>query len=1350
MSKINYNTSEYNIIYTYSLPDVTTHEGHVKVGKANIKLSDYALSKDKDKAVEAAARKRIKDQLGTPDIDYILEDYDLAIKKSGESFLDHDVHNVLKRSGIPNVVHTENKKRGEWFATNNETVKKAIEAVKNGYSAIDTSSIVSSEPITFRKGSQPEAIEKTIKAIQKGKKHFLWDAKMRFGKTLTALEVARRMNYGKVLIITHRPEVSEDWFNDFNKLLAGNYKFGSRDKGENIKNLQNGYLKSSSGAQANPFVYFASVQYLRHEVKSAEKLAILSEKWDMVIIDEADEGIKTALADETISPIPRDFTLMLSGTPFNLLEDYKEDEIYSWDYTAEQELKARWDELYPDEPNPYYKLPKLSIFTYNLNKYLPNTEFENLYDKAFNFKEFFRTDKEGNFVHEKYVKKFLDLISTDQVSNFPYSTIEYRKNLRHTLWMMPGVKEARALEKLLNDHPVFTHFEIANVAGDGNEEVPEKKSRELVKKAITNDPLNNYSITLSCGKMTRGVSVPEWSAVFMLSNTTSASTYLQTIFRGQTPWEVDGQLKTECFVFDFAPDRTLNVVAEVMKIKKKKPTTDEVKEATSKFLNFCPVISATDGEMRPFSSQKLLHAIKKVAIQKVTRNGFDDTTLYNLENLSKCSDEDLADFDALNNIIGKSTGVKNDGKIKMADNGFTDEEIEQVKQAKQKKKEKIPLTPEQEEMLRRDREIKEQRKTRISILRGVSIRMPMLIYGIKSYTDSSGVEREIAADSEISLEHFIDFVDDDSWAEFMPKGVTKQMLREKFAKYYDEEVFIGAGIDIRLRALAADELAPSERVAEIGEIFKGFKNPDKETVLTPWRVVNMHLSSTLGGSNFNDIIEFDSERDQKGEKIGLPNWINQGEITNIWSDKNAKVLEINSKSGLYPLLSAYNFYDKSLAEAVKTHNTTEENIFKQLWNEILKRNIFVLTKSPMAKTITERTLAGYTGAKTNVVYIPDLISKLKAPTYNLLDELKRKYNLEGDEMKFTAVVGNPPYQIGDEGKREDGSVNASASPIYHLFAQSAEQISDVQSIIMPARWLSGAGKGLDQFTHSMLNKKSIRSFSLYTNSTDVFPNVDIKGGVCFFVNDNNYIGRTNITINSSVGTEQYEGNLNSENSGIFIPFKELVSILGKVKLKTDDLNLNNMQNLISVRKPYGLSTDFFKDPKKYGLPALQIARQKDNDIEIVGLDEGKRSKRFAPYDYPIKIGIETIDKWKVFAPYAYGAGALGENGPTPMLGSPMQICTETFLRIGNYDTKLEADNTMKYYKTKFLRVMVGILKTTQHSTTTYKFVPLQDFTTNSDIDWSKSIPEIDQQLYRKYNLTSEEIDFIETRVKAME
>ena len=1362
MSKFDYNTGEYIIIYAYSLPDVRTHVGHLKIGKASIKFSDYARADgNTDAAIENAARERIKDQVGTADLNYNLEFVRLAIKNDGKSFMDYDVHEVLQRSGFPKIQHTEEKHTGEWFAVTLETVENAFKAVQEGRKSLNPNEIIEKRSeISFYKGSQDKAIEETLTAIQKGKKHFLWDAKMRFGKTLTSLEVVRRMQYGKVLIITHRPEVSNEWFEAFNTLFAGtNYRFGSRTKGEPIRNLQNHFLRGSNGENVNPFIYFASIQYLRHQVKSEEKLAIMREDWDMLIIDEADEGVKTTLADEVISQIKRDFTLMLSGTPFNLLEDYDESEIFSWDYTKEQELKRNWDKKYPGEPNPYYKLPRLSIFTYELDKYLETSEFGFIYDKAFNFKEFFRTDSNGDFIHEKYIYQFLDLITTPSDSNFPYSSSDYRNNLRHTLWIVPGVKEARALEKLLDKHVIFGMrdntgrriFNVANVAGDGNEEVAEKESRKLVRQAITDDPLSSYSITISCGKMTRGVSVPEWSAVFMLSNTSSASTYLQTIFRAQTPWEYQGRIKTECFVFDFAPDRTLNVIAETMRIKKKAPTPEEVKKALGEFLNFCPLSCVKEGRMTQFSTSQLLRAIKQVAIQKVTRNGFDDTRLYNLENLSRCTDEELEDFAMLNRIVGQSSGVKDENKIKMADNGFTDEEYEQAEQAEQKKREKKQLTPEEEELLRRKREIAEQRRTRISILRGISIRMPMLVYGCRIASDG----HEIQANEEISLEQFIENVDDESWIEFMPEGVTKEMLRTKFAKYYDDEVFIGAGIEIRLRALAADLLAPSERVMEIGEIFKSFKNPDKETVLTPWKVVNAHISSTLGGADFNHIIELEEDVDQKGERLGLPNWVNRGEVSKLWGDANAKILEINSKSGLYPLLCAYNFYSQALAAAIRDEKKSEEDVFRQLWNSILAKNIYVLTKSPMAKTITERTLAGYTDAKTNVVYIPRLIEKLKDKDYNLNKELAVEFGLEGAEMlKFDAVVGNPPYNetIG----KSKAQTQSNTSWIYQYFQYSADKLGSLTCLIYPFGGWFDSPSSLGGLGELILSDGHTISVDAYEGTTDrrawyrtdrdpqpVFgTSANLSAGVSIVFRDLDHYHQTFSYSNRIYTDERVKVDIKDWEA--LVPNPVFLKIAGKLfgrklydRIKKGIFGIESYFVEQNADKVSDNATD-------WNDPVMLLANDKSGS--------SGRTQVFWTDKSSLPKGQEYTSKHKVITTSAYPKKSIVSGSPTvtnvkKRLNELVEYLPNNSAfgasRIALFmsDDENECQNFLKYVKTNFFAALT-IQEPNKRSSFGF-VIPDQDFSNNSDINWGKNTNEISRQLYKKYGLEQNEIDFLE-------
>src|SRR5574344_855363 len=412
--------------------------------------------------------------------------------------------------------------------------------------------------------------------------------------------------------------------------------------------------------------------------------------------------------------------------------------------------------------------------------------------------------------------------------------------------MIPGVKEAKALSALLQKHPVFGCFNVINVAGDGDEEIDSKDALKAVEKAMTDHPEETYTITLSCGRLTTGVSVKPWTACFMLSGSynTAASAYMQTIFRVQTPAVIGGKQKEECFVFDFAPDRTLKVVAETAKISAKAGTTsNNDRELLENFLNFCPIIGFDGSKTVEYDTKKMLEQLKKVDVERVVRNGFEGGYLYN-NDLMKLNDIELKEFEELKKIIGTTKAMAKTGDIDINSLGFTEEEFEQVQKEKRLKA-KDELTSEQKEMLEKLKEAKKNRDAAVSILRGISIRMPLLIYGADLNKNLDGSEEEL------TLDNFADTVDDQSWEEFMPSGVTKEKFG-KFKKYYDQDVFRAAGKRIREMAKAADGLNIEERIGRISTIFNTFRNPDKETVLTPWRVVNMHMTDCLGGWCFYD------------------------------------------------------------------------------------------------------------------------------------------------------------------------------------------------------------------------------------------------------------------------------------------------------------------------------------------------------------------------------------------------------------------------------------------------------------------------------------------------------------------
>lgn len=1310
------------LIYVFRINDAE-HKGCLKIGEATSDNENIWGLEPNSKALNEAAKKRINQYTQTAGISYDLLYTELSIfikNKTFNSFTDAEVHNVLIRSGIKRKTFDTQHKANEWFITDLETVKNAIKAVKEGKDSLGAHQITENKnPIAFRP-EQKDAIEKTKKQFKKSNQ-MLWNAKMRFGKTLSALQVVKDLNFNRTLILTHRPVVDAGWFEDFGKIFYDRpeYRYGSKNNGDSFSTLEIGNKKGE-----NKYVYFASMQDLRGSELVGGNFdknnELFATHWDFIIVDEAHEGTKTELGENVMNELVKTDTkvLRLSGTPFNLFNDFKEDEIYTWDYVMEQRAKAQWDELHFGDPNPYATLPRLNIFTYDLGKLIQKYSDEEL---AFNFREFFRVNAQGDFIHHADVLSFLNLIcKADQESNYPYATKAYRDNFRHSLWMVPGVKEARALSALLKTHTVFSHFEIVNVAGDGDEEEANQEALKKVENAIGENPHETYTITLSCGRLTTGVSVKAWTAVFMLSGSfnTSASGYMQTIFRVQTPAIINGRIKEECFVFDFAPDRTLKVIAETAKISAKAgKTSGEDRDILGEFLNFCPIISYNGTRMKEYDVNAMLAQLKKVYIERVVRNGFDDNNLYN-DQLLKLDNVELKEFDGLKKIIGTTKAMPKTGDIDLNKQGFTNEEYEQQDKEKHKKQ---TLTDEQKKILE---ERKKNKETAISILRGISIRMPLLIYGADVHNE----------EEEITIDNFAQLIDPQSWDEFMPKGVSKQLFNS-FKKYYEPDVFREAGKRIRAMARAADHLTIEERMERITTIFASFRNPDKETVLTPWRVVNMHVGDCMGGYVFYD--------EAMENPVEQPRYVEQGEVTQNVFKPDSRILEINSKSGLYPLYMTYSIYRSRLADesAMGFELTPEQQL--ALWDKTLAENVFVICKTPMAKSITRRTLAGFRKSKVNLHHFEDLINQITHKPAQFIDKVQKgktywKTNND-DNMKFNAIVGNPPYM------EMDGGAQASAKPIYNQFVEIAKKMHpQYMSMIMPSRWYSG-GKGLDEFRDNMLNDSKISILHDFLNPEQVFPKTNIRGGICYFLWDKVYNNQESLikVVTHQINTDPVTvyRTLKTEHSDTFIRHGIAISIIEKLNSYP---NFESMSKYVSVLRPFGFRGYFTDDVRfnstKIGLEDPIICYGKGKKVGFVERKE-------------ITVRKEWIDRYKIFTPRANNIGTeLNDDNLNSFIGEPKTICTESYLVIGA-DLKLDltkSENLRKYLTTKFTRFQHSLAKASQDATSkTYQFVPLQNFTTASDIDWSQSVADIDRQLYAKYGLSEKEVAFIEGMIKGM-
>ena len=1258
-------------------------------------------------------------------------------------------------------------------------------------------------------------------------RQFLWNAKMRFGKTICAMQLMRELDVKRTLIITHRPVVGESWLKAFKQVVGskssepkvkGNcdihktYGFGMRsdDESETVGNYYD--LEKFVETPGNHYAFFVSMQYIRlselvnskTQAKNAgagnttsvsnEKLKadILKTDWDLIIIDEAHEGTLTTLGSDVFTKfLKKDKTKMLylSGTPFNLFENFDPDkEVFTWDYIAEQTAKHNWNLEHPNEKNPYAELPKMNIFTYDITK-----NIDNILDQTgvFSFPEFFRTwtgnpkadnasmpeGAKGRFVHEPEVSEFLDLLcKKDAENNFPFSTNEYRQMFRHTLWVVSHVNEAAALEQLLKEHKIFRHFDVVNVAGRSETDEQNENALDKVLKAIGDNPEKTSTITISCGRLTTGVTVAPWTAVFYLKGGDRAATYMQTIFRVQSPYKTpDGKIKKECYVFDFAPDRTLKIVAETAKFssmatakEKKKQEGDEEKtqemrdkETVREFIELCPVLSMDGGKMSAMDVNDIYKQLENVFIDRLVRKGFDDPCLYNQDELNKVNPDII-------NHIGENGGKAPDEKRKDAKDTvdlshMTDEQraeweekIRQKKaEAKKKAEEKLKkdeefkaqweamsdeeredwLKAEAERIARREKakEEREEFKKRMTNIRGIALRIPLLMYGGADAGDPK---------DELTVDNFTRKIKDESWTEFMPKGISKEDFN-KIRKCFNATRFEEAGKKYRALTREADFMHIDERIRQITEIFSYFRNPDKETVLTPWRVVNMHMSDTIGGWCW-----YDESFDEKTGMLSTPRYVDQGNVTrqlfdnvDLAGEVQTKILEINSKTGLYPLYVTYSLFRRRLDEYIKAECIDKETVSVQeeqvVWDDIVENNMYVICNTPMAKGITRRTLFGFrqVDQKANIKNV-QLIERASKDQEGLVKELKSvgfwKGNSSKQEMKFNAVVGNPPYQIMD-----GGGTGSSATPIYNKFVDLAKLLNPNNvSMIIPAKWYTG-GKGLDEFRANMLNDKQLIKLFDYEDSRDCFPTVDIAGGVCYFLWNKGSDNKCVVT--SILGSFRNESTRYLNEHDTFIRNQKVLDIINKVKSQTFT---GFLSQTVYSRKPFGIRSFQRGFPAK---PGRNISLFGSDGITYMEEKDVPQNK-------------EIVDKWKVIMSKASAehAGQTDANGRKRIVSRlevlpPYTICTESYLLLDIFDNEEEAHNLKKYIRTCFTRFLLASILITQNIVRDkFKFVPIQNYKNNSDIDWSQSIPDIDRQLYTKYNLSDDEIAFIEKMIKPMD
>lgn len=727
------------IIYAYS---DTRFPGMLKVGYTERPIKD-----------------RMKEHYPTltPTQSWKVELIESAMKSDGSVFMDHDVHRVLEHWKIP-AIRDPGDKKSEWFNCSTQDVSQAIIAVKTGDINLRTRS-ANFAP----RPEQKAAVQKTFAYFEKIKAEktkkilpksftpkFLWNCKMRFGKTFASYLLAQKMQAKRVLVLTFKPAVQSAWQEDLeNHVLFDGWQFVSR-----------GGLSYEECSKKKPIVCFGSFQdFLGTNENGGIKARnewVHTTHWDLVIFDEYHFGawrenakrlfesedeenldafdqekyIKEEAGNaqnEESLPITTDHYLFLSGTPFRALNsgEFIEEQIYSWTYSDEQSAKENWKK----EPNPYAALPRMVMMTYQIPESIKEIAKGGEFNE-FDLNLFFAAEGTGDaaeFKHKEHVQKWLDLIRGADIPTsvdnlrlgankrppMPFSDTRLLNVLSHTVWLLPGVASCYAMANLLAEkqNAFFHDYRIIVCAGSGAG--VGMAALEPVQLAMQ-DPLETKTITLSCGKLMTGVTVKPWSGIFMLCNLRSPETYFQSAFRVQSPWEIRDALgnniilKNECYIFDFALDRALKQISDYSRNLNTDPLKDNPQKLVEEFISFLPVLAYDGSTMKRINATEILDMAMSGTSATLLAKRWESALLVNVDNetLARLMNnaaamkalESIEGFRNLNSdietIINKSEAVKKakkekQGKMSQAEKRELSDEEKEYKSKRKQIQEKL-------------------------------------------------------------------------------------------------------------------------------------------------------------------------------------------------------------------------------------------------------------------------------------------------------------------------------------------------------------------------------------------------------------------------------------------------------------------------------------------------------------------------------------------------------------------------------------------------------------------------------------------------------------------------------------
>ena len=1286
--------------------------------------------------------------LGTTDIDKDTFFRDYAIHAYGKQ---HFAWKQVPREDFPEGTHYTQE---AYYGANAENVADAVkqlrEGIRNGqitaqiYRRKDGNNDDIPTELYVPRANQQVCIDNIMNSYFHGRHHLLCAAYPRFGKSFTALyalDALGEINF--VMIVSAVADAHDEWKDTVNlPNFRNNWIF------LDSKDLANGTGHDIADAieDGKKVVLFCTLQDIEGDKKKTKHAEIykFAKHNSFLIVDEThnggrgitfskkikrigtikdvdDEEIEFASkANETATNFGFVNQLHLSGTPYRILltdEFAPEDIVYIASYSDLLAEKHAWfnEHVGEDEQkNPYYEFPERYNFVYDLNQ-IPNERLKQFIDEngVPRLSDLFAViPGEDKFEHEDVVRSFIKAIwggfSSSGCWGFLVNkTLKAAVKKFHILMKLPSIAACDAFAELVADCDEFTGYAVIRATSNRMKNPTVKSIKSQIKRADESDETTG-TLTLTCQRLSAAVSVKQWNVAINAADGRSAQDYDQFTQRVCTPYveeyvSDDGRtcrkvVKPNVFVIDLVPDRILSVAmqAAIAKcaacgVSSPSAVRAELDKDMSSAMTFF------------ISNIESMKQVTAVDVMDMAANYANTSTIdIAVAKIPFCAslfDGDMASV--MNSLDGISSSVSFETKVyegaddtkvpdkskKLTDvNGNSDSTDSTLG-------DKTETGNIDDNKLRREQMAKQ--RAFFARLGYLAVLANRRLDSIDSLLD----ECDETKDGRRKLSNVIGLSMDDC------RAIATAVKSNAVVRMATDNLVYNL-----TRRMNDASMTNEQKLAVFAAAFS--KLGDAE-VVTPSTVADFMCSCI--------------DEDRLYDAIG----------------SGSRIIDFSSETGEFSLALLRRFEELGVFAAEA------------------RDSICAITASPLAYECTRKAYE-LIGLSTDNIYrftVYDLLDAIKsdngeldesatARISDILKQVKKPYEIslddvteEGtDKVNVEAIVGNPPYQINtiDKSGREQ------RSPVYNLFIDIAANLATTSILITPARFLVDGGKTPHSWNIAKLNDSHFSIVKYYAKSSDVFPDVDIKGGVV-------------VTKNDSV--VEYEPILQ------FIPFPELDSIARKVAKKKVN---GSLSDICVLQNKYDLNALFVDYPNLRSVigsngsdkrmrpnafvnlsAVFHEKKQSNDDIMIHGLMNNKRTIRYINRKYLAP--QSNFEKYKVLVPTANGSGAIGEKLSTPLIGTPLIGYTQTFISFGSFETVDVANNCMKYIKSKFARTLLGILKVTQNnSKDTWRLVPLQDFTSASDIDWSQSIDDIDEQLYSKYNLTDEEIEFIERNIQPMD